>query len=145
MISSIDTNVLVYAHNTSALQHDNASRFIQRVLKSEAGEQLLILHQTLFELYAILTNRLIVSKPNHKEAWKVCLYYSSHAAVQTAAYEAAVFPLVRELLEENPERGKRFFDLVMAATMKYHGVGRFYTGNEKDFRQYPFLEVINPL
>jgi predicted nucleic acid-binding protein len=115
------------------------------MLRNDSKEQLLILHQTLFELFAILTNSLIVSKPNPKEAWNICVYYTTHSAVQIAAYEAAVFRIVEDLFQEHPRRGKRLFDLILAATLKYHGVQRFYTRNEKHFRQYSFLEVINPL
>ena len=143
MISSVDSNLLVYAHNTNAPEHEVCSAFIKRLL--ESGEQVLILHQTLFELFSILTNPIIVSKPNPAQAWKICRYYSSHGALQTASYEAPVFLIIQELLDENMQHGRRFFDLVLAATLKHHGVQRFYTRNERHFRQYSFLEVINPL
>ena len=145
MISSLDSNLLVYAHNKSAPEHDVAAGFVESLLKGGSGEQLLLLHQTLFELFSILTNPLIVAKPNAREAWKICLYYFRHASVQTASYEAPVFQIVHDLLREKSQRGRRFFDVVLAATLKYHGVRRLYTRNEKHFRDYRFLEVMNPL
>ncbi len=145
MTSSIDSNLLVYAHNVSAPEHRTASRFIEGLLKDQTGEQVVLIHQTLFEFYSILTNPLIVAKPNPAEAWKICLYYFRHASIQMASYESPVLQIIQELMKESPGRGKRFFDLVLAATLKYHGVRRFYTRNEKHFREYGFLEIISPL
>jgi predicted nucleic acid-binding protein len=145
LTSSVDANLLVYAHNVSAPEHKIASTFLEKLFRPDSGETVLILHQTIFELFAILTNPIIVSKPNIVEAWKICLYYFSHDSIQTASYESSVFQIVQELFKENHDRGKRFFDLVLAATLKFHGVRRFYSRNEKHFRQYSFLEVINPL
>jgi len=71
------------------------------------------------------------------------LPYSS--SIQTVAYEPAVLPVAESLLTEIPQRGKRFFDLVLVATLKYHGISRLYTRNVKDFQSYSFLEIIDPI
>jgi hypothetical protein len=40
---------------------------------------------------------------------------------------------------------KKIFYVALAATLKDHNITGFYTVNVDDFREFDFLEVINPL
>jgi predicted nucleic acid-binding protein len=144
-VSSFDSNLLVYAHNEAAFEHAKARSFLEKVL-SDGSEQILILHQTLYELFAVLTSSVVFRRPlTTTEAWGICEFYLNHSAVQVAAYEPPVLSIVQNLVREKPRRGKRLFDLILAATLKYHGVSRLYTRNLKDFSDYAFLEATDPL
>ncbi len=145
LVSSFDSNLLVYAHNEAASEHKAAKRFVEKML-AETVEQVLIVHQTLFELFAVLTSTAVFARPlTPLQAWRTCDFYLTHSSIQIASYEFPVLSIVEHLLAEKPQRGNRFFDLVFAATLKYHAVNRLYTRNSKDFRNYSFLEVINPI
>jgi predicted nucleic acid-binding protein len=145
LISSFDSNLLVYAHNESSPEHQAALRFVEATL-SNSAEQLTIAHQTLFELFSVLTSTAVFRKPLLPlVAWQTCAFYLTHSAVQIISYESAVLPIVNHLLLEKPQRGRRLFDLIFAATLKHHGVTRLYTRNVKHFTDFPFLETVNPL
>jgi hypothetical protein len=49
-----------------------------------------------------------------------------------------------ELLESRNTR-KTIFDIALVATLKDNGIAGLYTHNIKDFREFSFLEVIDPL
>jgi len=49
-----------------------------------------------------------------------------------------------DLLDSMTTR-KRIFDVVLAATLKDYGVPGLYTVNTKDFEEFMFLDVKNPL
>ena len=145
LVSSFDSNLLVYAHNEAASEHKAAKRFVEMTLMDTA-EQILIVHQTLFELFSVLTNGAVFARPlTPLQAWHTCDFYLTHSSLQIVSYEFPVMSIVEHLLAERPQRGNRLFDLVLAATLKYHGVRRLYTRNLKDFQNYSCLEVINPL
>ena len=40
---------------------------------------------------------------------------------------------------------KKIFDITLAASLKEHGISGLYTVNVADFREFDFLEVVNPL
>ncbi len=40
---------------------------------------------------------------------------------------------------------KKMFDVVLAATLKDHGITGLYTVNTDDFKDFAWLKVINPL
>jgi len=144
-VSSFDSNLLLYAHNEAASGHTKARTFLEKTL-TDSSEQILIAHQTLFELYSVLSSSAVFRRPmTPRQAWQVCEFYLTHSSIQLASYEPAVLLIVENLLLEKPQRGKRFFDLVLAATFKYHGVSRLYTRNVKHFESYSFLEVLNPI
>jgi uncharacterized protein len=145
VVSSFDSNLLVYAHNEAAPEHQAAKRFVEKIL-FDTAEQILIVHQTLFEVFAVLTSSAVFARPlTPLQAWHTCDFYLTHSSIQIAAYEFPVMSIIETLLAQRPQRGNRLFDLVFAATLKYHGVTRLYTRNLKDFQNYSFLEVINPI
>lgn len=49
-----------------------------------------------------------------------------------------------DLLEATTSR-KKIFDVALAATLKEHKIEGLYTMNTKDFDEFKFLDVINPL
>ena len=146
MSSAVDADLLVYAHNASVSQHAGARAFVETTMLGDGDEEFVMVHQTLFELYSALSSALILPKPlTGLEAWGVCRIYLEHPRLQTVAYAPPVIEIIEALLKQHPHRGKRFFDLVLAATLKYHGITKIYTHNTKHFRGYEFLKVENPL
>ena len=146
MNSAVDTNLLLYAHNSSVSQHAAARDFVESRVLAVGEEEFTVSHQTLCELFATLTNSILLPNPlTTKQAWEVCRIYLNHPLIQKIAYEPAIIEVIETLLHDHPQRGKRLFDLKLAATLRYHGVKRLYTCNPKHFAGYDFLEVVNPL
>lgn len=145
LVSSFDSNLLVNAHNEAASEHMAAKTFVEKMFAA-TNEEIIIVHQTLFELFSVLTSAALFPRPlTTLQAWRTCEFYLSHSSLQLVSYESPVLSIVEHLLVENPQRGKRLFDLIFAATLKYHGVKRLYTRNVKHFQNYAFLEVVNPI
>ena len=146
MSNAVDTDILVYAHNTACSLHEEAKSFVVRQVLASPDGEFVITHQTLFELFSVLTSQAVFPTPLQPEtAWDVCRIYLEHPTVQKIAYEPPVIDLIAALLKEKPQRGKRFFDLKLAATLRYHGVTGLYTNNVRHFRDFGFLRVENPL
>lgn len=146
MNSAVDTNLLLYAHNSSVSQHAAARDFVESRVLAVGDEEFVVCHQTLCELFAALTNSILLPNPlTTEQAWDVCRIYLDHPLIQKISYEPAILKVIESLLRDGPQRGKRLFDLKLAATLRYHRVRRFYTCNPKHFAGYDFLEVVNPL
>jgi len=146
MNSAVDTNLLLYAHNSSVSQHSAAREFVESRVLAVGEEEFVVCHQTLCELFAALTNASLLPNPlSTEQAWDVCRIYMDHPLIQKIAYEPAILKVIESLLRDHPKRGNRLFDLKLAATLRYHGVKRLYTCNLKHFDGYDFLEVENPL
>ncbi len=146
MNSAVDTNLLLYAHNSSVSQHAAARDFVETRVLAVGEEEFVVCHQTLCELFAALTNSILLPNPlTTEQAWDVCRIYLDHPLIQKIAYEPAILKVIESLLRDHPKRGNRLFDLKLAATLRYHRVRRLYTCNTNNFSGYDFLEVENPL
>ena len=49
-----------------------------------------------------------------------------------------------DLIHEYHVLGKENVDTKMVAAMQCHGISHFMTINEKDFKKYRFITVVNP-
>lgn len=49
-----------------------------------------------------------------------------------------------DIFKQTPYKN-RLFDIAIVSTLKDNGIQGIYTVNVKDFKDYPFLTVINPL
>jgi uncharacterized protein len=137
----VDTNVLVYALDADAPQHQASRTLLEAGL--DAPATLCVTSQILCEFYSIVTNARRVPKPR------------SPAAALTAISGLLIFLRVLPvpihtaeellgLLRRRPVTGVDIFDLHIVATMKVNGVQRIYTFNAGDFKALPELEVVTP-
>ena len=102
--------------------------------------------QTLFELYRLLRNAAVLQRPlSGSEASDLLLYYREKTGWYRCAWE---LPFMNELVPfigRNDFPPRRFFDVVLAITLKRNGVKLFFTRNVKDFEGLDFFEVVNPI
>lgn len=54
------------------------------------------------------------------------------------------FDYLRHLLSEHHLTGRSVYDCFLVATMLSNGVHFLYTDNERDFKRYKEIKVINP-
>ena len=139
----LDTNVLVYAHDSSSKQNRKALRLVREALKGEleAG----ISYQSLMELYSVLTSPVKLERPYgaREAAWLCSLYAGSKNLAKflpsVKAYAESV-----ELAGDLRVVGARVFDCLLAATAKENGVKEIYTENVADFHSFDFIKAVNP-
>lgn len=138
---AIDTNLLVYAHNEDNPYHNNAKNFLIELLKNNP-QSLCIPYQVFIEFINVLTKR--VAKPlSVQQAILLAEYYQS-LDIQIIYPKPTQLTTLLELYKQTPYKN-RLFDIAICATLKDNGIQGIYTVNTKDFQDYPFLTVINPL
>jgi predicted nucleic acid-binding protein len=105
-----------------------------------------IADQVWFELYRLLRNPNVLSKPldarraaeaidwyRNKSGWRKCSWECKHMSELSEAWKEKDFP------------ARRVFDLVLAVTLRENGVDELYTRNIADFTDRGFRRLINPL
>lgn len=137
-----DTNLLVYVHNRASPNHKRAFELETQVLKGELVAS--ISAQNLLEFYATVTNPAKMEKPlTGEEANKVISdYFQSSFKIIYPSQEA--LKLAFSLTKKKKLIGRRIFDIYLAATMIVNNVDTIYTNNEKHFRIFKELKVVNP-
>lgn len=143
---AIDTNILVYAYNTGSPFHQKASQFLLQKMTdfNEFGHlSICICQQTCIEFTNSITWQKLEKPLTIKQAVEI-LDYLENCGLKIIHPKPTQIQTHKELLLQSPSR-KRIFDTSIAATLKDNGISGIYTVNSKDFQDYPFLTIINPL
>ena len=143
----VDTNLLCrLAHHG----HDDShvARNAMRDLR-QRGEQLAILPQNLYEFWSTATrpkgappsgsNGLGMSTPL-VDKW---LDFFQHRFTVLPDSER-ILPLWRDLVRAHRIVGHRCHDVRIVAAMQAHGVADLLTFNVRDFKQFSFLNILDP-
>lgn len=143
---ALDTNILVYAHNASSPFHVSAKAFVESVMnnRDEFGQlSICIPAQVLLEFVNVITwQRLDTPLPLPIALQVVQDYLDAGVMIlyQTPNHLTATLDLLRGVKSR-----KKIFDVSLIATLKEHGISGLYTVNVKDFEEFVFLDVNNPL
>lgn len=143
---SIDTNILVYAHNTDSEYNERATAFLEIVLneRNEEGNLTVCLTaQVLMEFINVITRQNLEKPLSLSEAIQVTNDYLEIGITVINQRETQIRTFL-DLLSSVTTR-KKVFDIALVATLKDHGISGIYTLNVADFEEFDFLEVVNPL
>jgi len=141
-VISIDTNILLYAHNSDCPEHAKAFSFL-----SEMGgsDRVVICELVLVELYVLLCNPRVLKKPlSSKEAVDVCRAYRTNP-VWRLVENAPVMDQVWQRASRKGFARRRIFDARLSLTLQHHQVTQLATANVGDFEGLGFKRVWNPL
>jgi toxin-antitoxin system PIN domain toxin len=139
---SIDTNVLLYAQNQDCPEHDAAAGFL---LECADRDDIALCELVLVELYQLLRNPAVVTRTlDAPEAAEVCQTFRrnrrwaliENAPVMNGVWVRAATPGIAR---------RRVFDARLALTLRHHGVDEFATRNIKDFEDFGFSRVWDPI
>lgn len=139
-----DTNVLVYAANSDAPEHQPC-----RALVEEWRERREPWHLTwgiVYEFLGVTTHPDVLPAPlSSAESWSflegVLAAPALHVLTETNRHRG----VLSEIIAEMPSlQGNMFPDAHIAALMREHGIRRIFT-RDTDFHRFSFLEVIDPL
>jgi uncharacterized protein len=143
-LKSIDTNLLVYALNRICPEYPAASAFLQSALDEPTGW--ILSDQVYFELYKALRNPKIFSKPlGAPEAFSKIDSLREQSGFLRCHYSDESWDAISSNLRQNGFPYQRTHDCILAQTLRQMGVTVFYTRNSKDFLNYGFESVINPI
>jgi len=143
---SLDTNIVFYAMNADAPQHDRAVAFLDSL---SANEDVAISELMLAELYRLLRNPAVVSHPwDARGAIEVIQHFRRHPRWRLLGFPPDSRALHDQLWALAGKRGfayRRLYDARMALLLIQHGVTEFVTANTRDFEGFGFARVWNPL
>jgi uncharacterized protein len=143
---SIDANLLLYCYCEASPHHARARQFIE----SLSGRQDVALSEfVLTEFYLLLRNPAVLTEPlTAPEAVVVIQSYRRHPRWKVLGFP----PISRELHTDLWQRAaapgiarRRIYDTRTALALRAFGVTEFATANVKDFEEFGFGKVWNPI
>ena len=143
---SLDTNILLPAVESGNASHSRAAAFLASL---QDRDDVAICEFILLELYVLLRNPAVLGKPlSAPAAADVCEAFRQHPRWQLIGFPAgsrvfhdAFWPKLRDA----DFARRRAYDWRAALVLIQQGVTEFATVNEKDFRDFGFKRVWNPL
>lgn len=139
---AIDTNILIYAHNIHSPFHEKATNFIEGIL-DERKNDFCIPSQVVSEFINVITRNTLQSPSSLKEAIEIIRNYLDFGVTVINPKETQTQTFL-DILSGVKTR-KKIFDVVLASSLKDNNIEEFYTVNVKDFEEFNFLRIINPL
>lgn len=143
-MTSLDTNILVYAVNEDAPEHPKAQAILGEMLADP--DQWLLADQVLFEFYKALRNPRILENPlDARAAAERLSFLCEESGVARCCHQLEQWDDVLSALGKPETPYQRTHDIILAATLRASGVTRFHARNRKDFQDAGFDELINPI
>ena len=143
---ALDTNILVYAHNKDSVFNEKASAFVEKVMndRDENGNlSICIPSQVIAEFINVITRQSLTQPITLQEAISIIQDYLK-TGVKVLHQKNSQIATLLDLLGKTQTR-KKIFDVVLAATLKDNNIRGLYTVNIKDFEEFDFIDVQNPL
>ena len=139
-----DTNVLIYAARTEAPEHAVCMPLLEGWRAGNARWH--VTWSVLYEFLRAVTHAGAVRSPLAlAEAWSFVDGLLAAPSLRVLEHTPEHARVIGNLLREEPRlRDNAVHDAHIAALMLEHGVRTIYT-RDRDFRRFPFLEVIDPL
>jgi uncharacterized protein len=139
---SFDTNLAVYAANSSMAQHAVARQFLESLA---LRDDVVVCELMLVELYLKLRNPRIFPNPmSAAQAVAWCDRFRDHQN-WLLVDSAPVMLEVWRLAAKEDFAFRRIVDVRLALTLRHHGVTDFATSNVKDFEGLGLVRVWDPL
>lgn len=140
----VDTNVLVYAADTSAPEHDRCRQLVEGWRRRNSAW--FLTWGICYEFLRVVTHPRVMRRP-----WTLPQAELFLSAIQDSRGLEILTPTERhghvlaEVIAEVPGlAGNIIHDTQTAVLMREHGIRRICT-RDTDFHRFPFLEPIDPL
>jgi uncharacterized protein len=140
----IDTNLLLYAANRDAAEHERAREFVTAHVTGNTPWSLT--WPVLYEFLRVATHPKVFPTPLSAEeafAFLTPILQSPTLTILSPT-RRHLQVLLQTVSEITPPSGNLFHDIAIAVTLREHGVSEIATA-DTDFLQFRFLTVINPL
>lgn len=143
---SIDANLLLYGYSEAAPEHQASLMFIESI---SPREDVALSEFVLTEFYLLLRNPVVLAQPlSAPEAAGVVQSYRRHPRWKIFGFPPSSRDLHNDLWQLAATPGfasRRIYDTRTALSLRAFGVTEFATANVKDFGEFGFVKVWNPL
>lgn len=139
----VDTNILVYAADEYAPDHDCCMRLLEQWRAGPAPW--FLTWGVVFEFLCVVTHPRVLRQPwTAGRAWSFIVALLSGGSLRMLTAGERYAAAVGEVVEQVPNlRGNLWHDAETAILMREHGIRRIYT-RDAGFHRFPFLEVVDP-
>lgn len=146
LMLSIDTNLLLYCYSEASPHHAGSMQFIESV---SVREDVALSEFVLTELYLLLRNPAVLETSlSAPAAVAVIQSYRKHPRWKILGFPPNSRQLHANLWQHAATHGtarRRIYDTRTALCLRAFGVTEFATANVKDFEDFGFSRVWNPL
>ncbi len=139
---SVDANIMVYALNENMPEQQRAWNLL---LDLSARDDVVIAEQVLVEVYLLIRNPVVFPRPcSSEDAAQVCQVFRSNPRWRLVDCAPVMDDVWRHAAAPSFAR-RRIIDARLALTLRAAGVTEFATQNAKDFAEFGFDRVWDPL
>jgi uncharacterized protein len=144
--TSADTNLFVYAADPDSPMHSKARSFFKANQGDSADSEFVICELVLIELFMQLRNPAVFKKPYlPSEAASYCQALKKNPKWRCVDYDPGVSTTLWRWASDSTTGFRHIIDARLGFTLRHHGVTDFATANVKDFEQFGFTHVWNPI
>ncbi|HJP93832.1 MAG TPA: type II toxin-antitoxin system VapC family toxin [Pyrinomonadaceae bacterium] len=137
-----DANLLLYAYNVDAAQHDTSRRWLETQLSG--SELFCFAWQTITAFLRISTNQRAFAAPfSIKTATTIVTEWLERPQAVLLTPGEKHWVIFQNLLEDEQATGPLVMDAHLAALALEHGAA--LASSDRDFSRFPGLKLINPL
>ena len=138
-----DTNILIYASDPTSNFNNKARELLRNVLEGRVNA--CVSTQNLYEFYAIVTDPKRVAKPlGIKQASSLLQNYIEAENLPKIFPKETNLTHLVHLIKKYKISKQEVFDAVLVATMLDNSVKTLYTADEKLFKKFTNIKVVNP-
>ncbi len=140
---SLDTNILFAWLNKDHAWHSRADIWIS---SQHSNTKMVLCELALIELYGLLRNPVLLNAPlDASTAVETIRPLRIHPSWNLVDYPGKLMESVWNAAAVQGFARRRIYDARLAITLRHHGVKEFATTNAKDFQDFGFTRVWNPL
>ncbi len=136
---ALDTNLLVYAHNTASPFHTQAKAFVEQVMNTRDAEGQLSICQILMEFLNVITWHRLETPLPLTDALRIVQDYID-TGVTILSQQPTQLETLIDFLKLVSTRNK-IFDVALVATLKNRYISGLYTINTQYFNRTHVLDV----
>lgn len=140
---SPDTNILFHACHAGSTLHAAAREFL---CGHAEDDQFAICELALVELYGLVRNPAVVERPlSPEQAVAICQQFRQNRHWLVIDYPGGLMGELWRRAAGQEFARRRIYDVRLALTLRHHGVTELATRNTRDFHDFGFARVWDPL
>ena len=144
--STADTNLFIHAADPDSPHHAKAREFFADACVERDDHEFVLCELVLVELYMLLRNAAVFAKPySARESAGYCMALRQNPLWRCVDYDPAVSVKLWQWATTTKAGFRRTIDARLGLTLRHHGVSQLATVNTKDFQEFGFQRVWNPL